>query len=161
MRKMGYLVLGLGMLIIAVAAYPVVAQSQGQQPGQPGPMQRGQPGQPAQPGQPGERPVVSATDFQQMEQQGMVALSQAIQEAESQAKGKAVAVIPVMHQQGDMHFNVYTIKDGQLTLTMIDCKTGRMAGQRQTNQIAELSMTRYVGHEEEQRPGGGAQPVRP
>jgi len=160
---------------MAVAAFPVIAQNQGQhgQPGQPG--QMGQPGQPARPGQTGQpgqpsttgQPLVSANEFKQIEQMGMIPLTQAVQAAEAQSKGKAVAVIPV-RDEGNVQFNVYTSQEGQLTLFEIDAKTGRVIKQQMTNTIAELTTTRYAGHEEmggQQQPpqqrGGQQPPPRP
>ena len=65
-------------------------------------------------------------------------------------------MIPV-REQNEFRFNVYTMKDGQLTLHEIDAKTGRETNQRPTNAIAELGMSRFVGHEEM----GGQQQQQP
>lgn len=164
MRKALVWGLALGCLTIVLAAYPVIAQSQGQSPRPMQPGQQGQQGQQGQMGQPGQRgqfaetakPLVNASDFKQLEEQHPIPLSQAIQSAESQNKGKAVAVIPVRSSSG-LRYNVYTTQDGQLTLHEIDARTGQSLGQHMANAITELSMSRYAGHEEM----GGPPPWQP
>jgi uncharacterized membrane protein YkoI len=152
-------VLVLGMMVIAMACYPALAQTH--QPGSP-PGQPGQPGQvtPVPPGS--EKPLITPTDLKPFEAQGMIPASKAISEAESHTKGKAVAVIPVRNpQNNEPSFQVYTLKDGQLAQCTIDAKSGKVLSSRSVTEIAELARTRLAAHEEPgaRRPSAGEKPL--
>lgn len=149
-------VLVLGMLVVAIACYPVLAQTQdpGSTPGRSG--QTGQPGA-MTPGAPGnEKPLVTPTELRALEAAGITSVSKAISDAESHTKGKAVAVIPVQNPQGEASFQIYTLKDGQLSSTAMDAKNGKVLSSRSANEITEVARTRFAGHEEMggQQPGG-------
>ncbi len=105
----------------------------------------------------------SAKDFLSAMQKGNVTLAQAIQVAESQGKGKAVAALPVEHE-GKVHIHVFTLDGDKMMVNMVDAQTGKFVEARPAQEISMGEGGGHEGHEHGERPKGapkGEQPKKP